>query len=127
MAAPRAIPIDPEFARQQGSSVGRGLTILLILAAFGVAAIGLLFLSNATSGVGILSLACLLAICARIAQASAHHRELWTAIERLQAVPAAATPPPATPTPPAKPPVPPMTNLEDVAKYYGVTSSGDRK
>jgi hypothetical protein len=48
------------------------LITLAVLFALG----GLLELTGATAGVGILALACLLAIFARIAQASGQHREL---------------------------------------------------
>lgn len=48
------------------------MTIFLLILAFVAAAIGLLSLSQATAGVGIIAFACLLAIAARIAQASAH-------------------------------------------------------
>lgn len=45
----------------------------LIVVSLILAAIGLLFTSNATIGVGLIALACLSGILARIAQA-AHHR-----------------------------------------------------
>jgi hypothetical protein len=41
-----------------------------------VAGIGVLFLTQATMGVGLVGLACLLAIFARIAQATDHHAAL---------------------------------------------------
>jgi hypothetical protein len=46
------------------------VTILLVILAVLVGCGGLLFLSNATAGVGIIAFGCLLAILARIAQAS---------------------------------------------------------
>lgn len=49
--------------------------VLLILAALAVLA-GLLFLSEATTGVGILAFAGVMSIWARIAQSSKQHEEL---------------------------------------------------
>jgi hypothetical protein len=49
--------------------------ILLILALI-IAGFGMMSLTQATMGVGILAIACLFAIFARIAQASAHQKEL---------------------------------------------------
>ena len=48
------------------------MTGFLIAIALLVAAVGVLFLSEATSGVGMIAFACLLGIIARIAQASDH-------------------------------------------------------
>lgn len=48
------------------------LTLLAIVAGL----VGLFFLSEATMGVGIMGLACLFGILARIAQADKHHKEL---------------------------------------------------
>lgn len=48
--------------------------MLLIIIAALVAAFGVLGLSQATAGVGVLTIAVLLMIAARIAQASAHHK-----------------------------------------------------
>lgn len=47
---------------------------LLVLAAVVIAGLGILFLSGATAGVGLIALACLCAILARIAQAAYLHR-----------------------------------------------------
>jgi len=55
---------------------------VLIILALLVGAAGVLSLTKATLGVGLLALACLLAIFARIAQASAHHDKLVQALER---------------------------------------------
>ena len=49
--------------------------VLVVLARLG-ALVGFVFASQATMGVAILAAACLLAILARIAQASSHHDEL---------------------------------------------------
>lgn len=49
------------------------IVILLVLLALGAGCLGLLFLSQATAGVGLIAFACLAAICARIAQASEQH------------------------------------------------------
>lgn len=46
---------------------------ILIIFAVGFGLFGLVFLSQATSGVGLIAFGCLLAICARIAQAASHH------------------------------------------------------
>lgn len=50
--------------------------IILIILSIIVAVGGALSLSNATMGVGIIGLACMLACFARIAQASSQHAEL---------------------------------------------------
>jgi hypothetical protein len=46
---------------------------LLVFAALGIGGFGVLLLSNATFGVGMIGLGCLMAILARMAQASHHH------------------------------------------------------
>ena len=56
------------------------MVVLLVVLACIVAVAGFLSLSEATSGVGILATACLLAILARIAQASSQHAALMRAI-----------------------------------------------
>lgn len=48
--------------------------IPLLFLAVAIGGIGLLFLSQATAGVGLIAFACLLGICARIAQAADHRR-----------------------------------------------------
>jgi hypothetical protein len=58
------------------------LAVLLALLAVAVAGIGALYLTQATTGVGIIGLACFLGILARLAQASGHHRELREAISQ---------------------------------------------
>lgn len=50
------------------------MTALLVIAAILLGCVGALFLSQATTGVGIIAFACLLAILARITQASDHHQ-----------------------------------------------------
>lgn len=77
------------------------LAVLLLLIS-GIALLGgLVSLSNATSGVGGIAVACFLAILARIAQASGHHDELRKLMSDARAAsPAAAaitTPGPANP------------------------------
>lgn len=47
--------------------------VLLSLIALGI---GFIYLSQATMGVGILAIACVLAVFARLAQAEAHQKEL---------------------------------------------------
>lgn len=54
------------------------LAILFILAGFGLAGIGLLFLSNATTGVGIIGLAVFSVAVGRIIQAQANHISLMS-------------------------------------------------
>jgi hypothetical protein len=49
------------------------MAALLVLAVLG-GIVGFMFLSQATTGVGIIALACLIAIVARIAQAAEQHR-----------------------------------------------------
>lgn len=57
-----------------------------ILFIFGtlLALIGLFMLSTATAGVGLLTAGCFLAIFARIAQASHHHKELMQRFGAMQ-------------------------------------------
>lgn len=54
------------------------LIVLSVLAGL----VGLAYMTQATTGVGIICGACLLAIFARIAQASDHHRELKQLIQK---------------------------------------------
>ena len=51
------------------------MTVLLVVLSVLGGLLGLVLLSNATMGVGTLAFAILLAILARINQASEHHRE----------------------------------------------------
>jgi hypothetical protein len=53
-------------------------TILLLLLGLGALALGALFLSQATMGVGLVAGACFLAIWARILQAGAHHTDVMS-------------------------------------------------
>jgi hypothetical protein len=53
---------------------------LVVMALLGTVA-GILFASQATAGVALVSASCLLAILARMAQASAHHEALMRQIE----------------------------------------------
>ena len=62
-----------------GSPAG---TWLLMIAAFGAALLGLVTLSQATMGVGLLCGGCLFAIWARIVQAGAFHKELMKALQQ---------------------------------------------
>lgn len=55
--------------------------MLLLLAALVSAGAGVLFLSNATSGVGLICVGCLFGVWARILQAGVHHREVIEALE----------------------------------------------
>ncbi len=52
------------------------MTALLIILALLGAAVGIFTLTQATTGVGFLAVACFLGILARIAQASAHQTEI---------------------------------------------------
>ena len=56
------------------------LVTLGVLVGFG----GVLFLSNATSGVGAIGLGCLLCICARLAQSAEQHKAVMMALSRAQ-------------------------------------------
>jgi len=58
------------------------MTTLLVVLAVAAAALGGLMLSEATTGVGVVAGACLLAIFARMAQARADHASLITEIWR---------------------------------------------
>lgn len=55
--------------------VNTGVTLLLVFAVI-VAVIGLVSLSSATSGPGLIALGCFLAIIGRILQAGAHHKAI---------------------------------------------------
>lgn len=57
----------------------RPATVLLVLVGAGAVGLGLLFLSEATTGIGLIAAGCFLAIVARIAQASSHHRSIMRA------------------------------------------------
>lgn len=50
------------------------MSIVLVVVALLAGVIGLLFMSQATTGVGLICFACLLAILARMAQAHEHHK-----------------------------------------------------
>jgi hypothetical protein len=61
------------------------LMALLLVAAVFAGALGLMFTSEATLGVGVIALGCLCAILARIAQAGRHHNELMAPRREAQA------------------------------------------
>ncbi|MGD1146939.1 MAG: hypothetical protein ABR961_03180 [Thermoanaerobaculaceae bacterium] len=63
------------------------VTVVLILVALLAVLGGLMSLSQATIGVGIVALACFLAILARIAQAKEQHAELKRLLEQRTATP----------------------------------------
>lgn len=56
------------------------LCVLSVIGAMGLLVLGLLMLTQATLGVGIIAMACLAAILARIAQAAGHHSQLMRAL-----------------------------------------------
>lgn len=58
-----------------------GVILLLISMLVGIT--GFLFLSEATMGVGIIGVAALLGVYARIAQADAHHKKVKRLLEEL--------------------------------------------
>jgi hypothetical protein len=60
-----------------------GIAILLAVLASLIAGAALLFTSQATVGVAIMAGACLLAIFARLAQASHHNRQTTRLLERI--------------------------------------------
>jgi hypothetical protein len=68
-------------AKTTGVPISAGL---LIVAAMGIAALGGVLVSTATSAVALIAWACLLAIFARIAQATTHHREVMAALTRMR-------------------------------------------
>ena len=61
------------------TSSSLGLVVCLAFGAL-IAVFGMLFHSEATRGVAFLTLACFLAICARIAQAGHQHKQMLKAI-----------------------------------------------
>ena len=83
-AVPLTVPKCPRCGTAQGGkallaqppveTVG-ALALLLLMGACLCAGVSLLFMSQATFGVGIMALACFLAICARIAQAARHRKD----------------------------------------------------
>jgi len=66
------------------------LALILVLISWVALLAGLALLSNATSGVGGIAVACFLAILARITQANAHHAELRKLLSDARAAPPAA-------------------------------------
>jgi len=66
------------------------LALILVLTSWVALLAGLAFLSNATSGVGGIAVACFLAILARITQANAHHDEVRKLLSDARAAPPAA-------------------------------------
>ena len=74
-----AVKVPP--APGAGSKRGISYQLLCVAAVFAVLG-GLMSLSNATVGVGLVALSCSLGVFARIAQATRHHDEL---IERIDA------------------------------------------
>ena len=70
-----AIPVDPEYRNRSSSKTFAMVMTVLILGGILAAIAGLLFMSQATTGVGLLAAACFVAILARIAQAAKHHAE----------------------------------------------------
>ena len=57
------------------------MTVLLVVVSLLGAFLGLVFLSQVTSGVGLICGACLLAILARVNQAADHHAQLMKALQ----------------------------------------------
>ena len=71
------------------------MTILMALGGLLLGALGVLLASQATQGVSLIAFGCLLAICARLAQASAHHTEAkaqWRSAPTESATQPAASP-----------------------------------
>lgn len=63
-------------ADQQPLAVGvPSSTTLLLIFALGLGTLGVLMLSEATRGVGLICFGCLLGVWGRIFQAAAHHRD----------------------------------------------------
>lgn len=56
------------------------MAALVVLALLG-GIMGFMFLSQATTGVGIIAFACLIAILARVAQAAEQHKELLAKLD----------------------------------------------
>lgn len=80
--APAPDPLPSASAKPPQPTVTdlSGGGILLIILAVVAAVVGLLALSSATLGVGILALACFLGICVRLTQAARHHQEVMAAL-----------------------------------------------
>lgn len=70
------------------------MTILLALLAISLGVGGLLFTSQATLGVAIVGVGCIVAVWARIVQASDHHSAAMYAEKQRHAEPAKAEPAP---------------------------------
>lgn len=60
------------------------VTVLLILIGIAVALIGAFTLTQATQGVGLLAIACFLAILARMSQAAGHQAQLSNSVPRVE-------------------------------------------
>ena len=84
------------------------MSTVLIVVSILAGLVGLLALSNATMGVGIMAGACLLAILARIAQAHEHHRELHPAKPFVPVPGPGSSPPDDEWTPPQPTPTTPL-------------------
>jgi hypothetical protein len=56
------------------------MAALLVIALLG-GIVGFMFLSQATTGVGIIAFSCLIAILARVAQAADQHKEMLTKLD----------------------------------------------
>lgn len=69
-------------AGPHSTPISTGATILLVFA-FLVAGAGVVSLGTATTGVGLIAGAALLAIWARILQSGAHHQEAMRAVKEL--------------------------------------------
>jgi hypothetical protein len=67
----------------RSTTLGTGARVWLVLSAFALI-IGLLFSSQATSGVAIIGSACLFGIFARIDQAARHHEEMIEALRQIR-------------------------------------------
>lgn len=90
----------------------RGGAIFAAVIATLFALFGLIDLSQATRGVGLIAFACFVAIGARLMQASSHQRTIEAFL----------TPKPQRPPPPENPPYVRPENIEQVAKQYGVST-----
>lgn len=74
--------LAPEHRSVEGSKPG--VIFLFCFAAFVTAGLGVLFLSQATIGVGLIAVGCFLAIIGRIIQAGAQHTAVMRALKPPQ-------------------------------------------
>lgn len=75
-------PVDHSTPQPSRAPYSLGTVILIVVAWF-AAIVGLTVTNRLTESVAIIAFGCFLAICARILQASRHHRDLLQALSKF--------------------------------------------